>query len=258
MVGISETDFGELRWFERLGLRLRAFWDVRRGRFSVETFQNRMKQDEEKKAVTSPYAIMEVRRYSGKREQYLGKKRHLYWSIRKNLRRCLRWKRFHTMLRELDEKIGMLETDINIDIMRTDDQLDMLERQRDDCDERRELHMSQLYINRADKIRGEFYDRNVGKYQCLKSLIYEKLSKLETAQAHLQAVRRRVMVRLAYYYYRASNRDSSLNHAEMSEDHLHMMGDLDIMGQYQEMIKALAKKLENIDKEISVLSAWRN
>lgn len=257
MLGIPETAFSELHWYERLNLRIRAALDVRRGRFQSNEYQSLADPEQTRTAASSPFTIMEVRRFAGKRDRYLGKKRHLYWNFSKRMYRRYRYSRFITMLRDLDDRIATLSTDINIDIMRTDDMLDMLQRQRDLHDERNEPHMAQLCVNKADKLRSEYYARNISKYQGVQSLLNEKISRLETAHAYLTAIRRQFYLRLAYYYYRASNRDLSLNHADLSEEQLGMMGDLGVMDQFQNELKDAYANRDKIEKDISVLSSWR-
>lgn len=257
MLGIPEEAFSELHWYELVKLWFRAHQDVRKKRFGQGVFQS-PDGTEQVEVVTSPFVAMEVRRYCGKRDQYLGGRLHLFCNINSSLKMRPRMARFSKMLRAYDEKISWLETDINIDIMRTDDMLDRLQRQRDIHESRDEPHMVQLCINKADKLRGEYYDRNIAKYQSLQCLLNRKIGKLETAQKHLETVRRRILVRLAYYYYRASNKDRSLAHFDMSEAQLAAISDLRVMEQYQRTMLAAVRKLEQIEKDIALLSSWRS
>lgn len=258
MFGIEEVTFHELHLLEQLHLSLRASKDVRRRRFQRETLR-RMEAGKEVSLsfVSSPFTVYEVQRYNGKRDRYLGKKLHVYRVQNEHLRMKFSVTRFRSMLHSYDEIIGRLEMDINIEIMRLNDKLENLQREKDRFDRADQLHMSQLCINRAEKFRSDYYERNVKKYQALKQMLNKKLSKYEVAEAYLTAVRRRSLIRLAYYFFRASNKDTTLRHYDMSEEQLSLVSDLHVMEEYHQEMETTAKKIQKIDADLAELSSWR-
>lgn len=258
MFGIEEVTFHELHLLEQLQLSLRAKRDVRGQRFQKQILKPiGTGKDVSLSFMSSPFTVYEVQRYNSKRERYLGRKKHIFRVRNKRLGMRLSVAVFRNMLRSYEQIIGRLETQINIEIMRMDDNLENLLREKDRFDKQGQLHMSQLCINRAEKLRNEYYARNVEKYLCLKEMLNKKLSKYEAAETHLKDIRRRTLIRLAYYYFRASNLDPSLRHYDMSQEQLALVSDLNMMEEYHEEMEATARKIGKIDTEIAELNSWR-
>ena len=257
MTGFAEVLRRELGALEKLHLHWRASRDVRAGRFKKENIKRTVAGiTESLPYVSSPFTVYEPQRYRAKRQKYLSRKKRGYQILDRNQKLRWIWADFQTMRSNYHQRISDLQTDITMENLQATDRLESLEREKEQFDKLDQLHMSQLCINKAEKLRSNYYAKNAAKYRGLKLMIERLQEGYDHAEGYLLGIRTRTLTRMGYYYYRASNKDNSLGHYDMTEERLALVTDLPLLEEYQQERQLLAEMLEKIDADLAELNSW--
>lgn len=258
MAGLANVIYWMWTPVDNLYLRWRASGDVRNGRFRKDVLRHTVDGREAVESViSSPFSVREAQRYQSRRQKFLSEKKFFFRIVSKKLVMRISRATFAEVCSSYREIIGNLEIDINMENMRASDKLENLAREKEIFDRNGQSHMSQLCINKAEKVRSDYYDRNGAKYQSLNQMITLLMKQYEVREAELLQIRARVLNRLSYYYFCASNKDNTLGHYDMTPEKLELLMDLRVMEEYREIREVLARKLEKIASDIAELNSWR-
>lgn len=259
MTGFMEVMQLELGAVEKLYLGWRASRDVRTGRFQKEEITRTVAGSTENLSfVSSPFSVYEPQRYRNKRQKYLSRKKRRYRIMNRDHKLRWIWADFQTMRNSYHQSISDLQTDIAMENLRATDRLENLEREKAQFDKLKQPHMSQLCINKAEKLRSSYYDRNAAKYRGLKLMIEKLQEGYDIAEGYLMNIRTRTLTRMAYYYYRASNKDNSLGHYDMTEEKLELVTGLPLLEEYEKEREKLAEMLDKINADLAELNSWHS
>lgn len=195
-----------LHLFDTIMLSFRAYFDLKRGRVQIESkdlviSKNRRGDQisgaaEESAAavshytcINSPLVIRELSNYENYREHYLSKRKNLYWMRAFVVLPIPRVSSFTHMLNNLDYQINRFESLLNTLTVQYGELIAEQNRFKNGYELNGESHMVQLCINRANKLRMEYYKKSVHIYQALIAQLTVKAGRIKKAEDDLVCAR---------------------------------------------------------------------
>lgn len=263
-----------LRLFDMIELSFRAYFDLKRDRVAIENkdvvIRNPKRGDRIKGApeepaaavghytcINSPLVMRELSNYENYREHYLSRRKNLYWIRAFVVLPVLRVSSFTNMLNNLDYQINDFESMLNTLTVRYGEMIAEQNRFKDGYERNGESHMVQLCINRANKLRMEYYKKSVHIYRALIAQLTVKAGRLKKAEDDLVCARTwhfhkiRVYHEKVWIYSPYSN--TRFDSDYMSDEKLSMKCNAETADRYKtdwmqtkDMLEKYSKELERI------------
>lgn len=263
-----------LRLFETIVLSFRAYFDLKRGRVEIENrdiVSRKTKHGDQIKGaaeepvtavshytcINSPLVIRELSNYENYREHYLSKRKNIYWMRAFVVLPIPCVSSFTHMLNNLDYQINSFESMLNMLTVQYGELIAEQNRFMNGYELSGESHMVQLCINRANKLRMEYYKKSVHVYRALIAQLTVKAGRLKKAEDDLVCARTWHFHKIRVYHEKVciyspySNTQFDFDY--MSDERLSMKCNAETAERYKgdwiqakDMLEKYSKELERI------------
>lgn len=230
-------------------IRKQARKDVSKGLVKVVTITS---AQGEHKLIMSPYISLQMRKFCTERDFYLGKSLQRFWTKNQNFRRQYHIHSFPRMIGSIDLQIDNYSGRIKTLTEYYGEQIAEQHNRQDEHEANgEEQHLVQLCINRAQKIRNQFYVETRDMYNSITELLSQKIDRLHAAEKALRFARSWCFLQIEYYCFCVFEFDGSIEPDWLhKEQTLQMVGDFDLLGSYQEVLELTVKKLAAYQADI--------
>ncbi len=197
----------------------------------------------------APFISGEISKYSACKNHIFGRKRGWFWLYNKAYKR-----RYHRG--SLRNRLGRIDAQITnyrmkLQLLADEDRSDLEEydRRRVQYEHSHELHMVQMCINHASRIRMSYAQKTNDLYVGLMDLLSQKITILDTVEGELVERRGKYYRRIQYYCECVCNRNPSLGPENMREEMIERMGNVELLGELEEAREEARRIIESYRAE---------
>lgn len=201
----------------------------------------------------SPFMKLELEKFGAMREYQIGMKKIATFNLQGPLFRRFILSDFASTLKILDSTINDTSKELNLLEARHRDLLDECGRAIDECKSRKLPHMEQLYINKATATRRAFYKKAKKHYTRSIYLLNKKLLRIDSLKGKLNALRRKIYLRVQYYYQSAAEQGGGFLSSNLSDTHFEKISNMTVLDHYEQVRQEASDKLQDLMDDLSNL-----
>ncbi len=254
--------------WEKALIKVRAKQDVRHGRIKRVIFSDK-NGDMRKLSPTyidpnvldstlySPFIGGEISKFVFHKARLLNGTRGWFWVYNDQKHRRLRRGILARQITTINQRVSFYITRLNLLAEQYNTQLREFDLRRGQYEHSGEIHMIQLYVNRAAELRARYAQQTEHYYVAITEMLTQIISILDTMESMVRLRRAKHYRRIQYYCEQACTFDLRLGPENMREAMLARMGNMELLDSFALARTEAQEMLLRYKNEFTIINSWQ-